>query len=111
MNLDDELLQDAEDSVQAVAFIRNYLPQELKEKFTDDDLYYMLDVLLECYTETDVLDVEPDADGYADIDLERIVDYVVRKAKKEQMGPYEPDDVLLVVQAEMDYSEQVAEED
>jgi preprotein translocase subunit SecA len=33
-----------------------------------------------------------------------------KKAKKEDMGSYEHDDILFVVQAEMDYSEQQAEE-
>ena len=32
-----------------IEFIRNYLPQELKEKFSDDELYYFLDVIIENY--------------------------------------------------------------
>jgi hypothetical protein len=39
------------------------------------------------------------------------VDYVIQKAKKEQMGEYEHDDILFIVQAESDYSEQLDEED
>ena len=35
---DDFLLEDAADE-KTVAFIKNYLPQELKEKFEDDELY------------------------------------------------------------------------
>ena len=40
MNFEDELLQDAEDDRLTVEFIKNYLPQELKEKFSDEQLYY-----------------------------------------------------------------------
>ena len=40
MNLDEELLKDAEDDQLTIEFIKRYLPQEVKEKFTEEDLYY-----------------------------------------------------------------------
>lgn len=110
MNIDDELFLDAEDDAREVEFIHNYLPQELKEKFTEDELYYFLDVIIDYYTESDVFSEEPDQDGYVEIDLDKVVDYVIRKAKKENMGDYEHDDILFVVQAELAYSEQAEEE-
>ena len=36
MNKDDDFLLEDADDEKTVEFIRNYLPQELKEKFTDD---------------------------------------------------------------------------
>ena len=42
--IDDELLNEAEEDAREIEFIRNYLPLELKEKFSDDELYYFLDV-------------------------------------------------------------------
>ena len=41
---DDFLLADADDE-KTIEFIKNYLPQELKEKFSDDELYYFLDLI------------------------------------------------------------------
>ena len=49
---DDFLLEDADDE-KTVEFIKNYLPQELKEKFEDDELYYFLDLIAEYYSEYD----------------------------------------------------------
>ena len=46
-SLEQELLQDAEDDARTVEFIKNYLPQEVKDKFTDEELYYFLDVIVE----------------------------------------------------------------
>jgi hypothetical protein len=109
-NIDNELLQDAEDDARAIEFIQNYLPQELKEKFTEDELYYFLDLIIEYYATNDVFNAEPDADGYIEIDLDEIVDFIIKKAKKEQMGEYEHDDILFVVQAELEYSESLEEE-
>ena len=41
---EDFLLADADDE-KTIEFIKNYLPQELKEKFSDDELYYFLDLI------------------------------------------------------------------
>ena len=68
--IDDEILMDAEEDAREIEFIRNYLPQELKEKFSDDELYYFLDVIIEYYTTSGVFDAQPDKDGYVDIDLD-----------------------------------------
>ncbi len=108
--IDDEIMLEAEEDAREIEFIRNQLPQELKEKFSDDELYYFLDVIIDYYATSDIFDAQPDKDGYIDIDLDKVVNHVVKKAKKEQMGSYDPDEILLVVQAELDYSESLEEE-
>ena len=109
--IDDELLNEAEEDAREIEFIRNYLPLELKEKFSDDELYYFLDVIIDYYMSSDILNKEPDKDGYVEIDLDEVTDFVDAKAKKEKMGEYEHEDILLVVQAEIEYSEQIEEEE
>lgn len=84
---------------------KNYLPQELKEKFSDDELYYFLDLIDEYYVESGILDAQPDTDGYIEVDLEKVVDYVVKEAKKDEMGEYDPEEILFVVQGEMEYGD------
>ncbi len=110
-NFDDELLKDAEDDARAIAYIYNYLPMELKEKFTEDELYYFLDVIIEYYTTSEVFNAEEDEDGYVEIDLDEVVNYIIKKAKKDPFGEYEHDDILFVVQGELAYSESVADEE
>ena len=108
--MEDDFLLDAEDDVKAVEFIKNYLPQDLKDKFTDEDLYYILDLIAEYYTSSECLEAEPDEEGYIDIDLDEIVKYIVKEAKKDGMGPFEADDVFFVVQGEMEYADTLDEE-
>lgn len=103
--IDDELMLEAQESAAAVAFIRNALPQELKEKFTDDDLYYILDVEVDYMANSGVLDAEPDAEGYIDIDLEQVAQHIAKTATKEGQGSYDPEDLLLVLEAEDQYME------
>ena len=87
-SLEQELLQDAEDDARTVEFIKNYLPQEVKDKFTDEELYYFLDVIVEYYANSGILDAAPDKDGYIEIDQDKIVDYVISQARKDKMGDF-----------------------
>ncbi len=102
--LDDEL-----DDEKTIAFIKSYLPQELKDRFTDDDFYYFLDLMDEYYTSSGVLEEQPDEDGYIDIDLDKVVDYIIKEAKKDGQGEFEHDEILFVVQAEMEYGESLGD--
>ena len=70
MNLDEELLKDAEDDQLTVEYIKRYLPQDIKEKFTEDDLYYFLDVLVEYYATSGILDVNHHQDGKIEMETE-----------------------------------------
>ena len=103
MGLEDDFLVEDEGDEKTIEFIRNYLPQELKDKFSEDELYYFLDLIDEYYSESGILDAQPDADGYVDIDLEQVVEYIVQEAKKDEVGEYDPEEILFVVQGEMEY--------
>lgn len=50
MGMEDDFLLEDEDDQKTIEFIKNYLPQDLKDKFTEDDLYYILDVIVDYYT-------------------------------------------------------------
>ena len=45
MRQDDDFLQDDLDDEKTIEFIKNYLPQDLKNKFTDDEFYFFLDLI------------------------------------------------------------------
>lgn len=98
---------DAEDDRKTVEFIQSYLPQELKDKFTEEDLYYFLDVIGEYYV--DLLEKAGD-DEDIDIDVEEVAKYVAKQAKKDKMGDFDADDLRWVVDGELEYGEQAAQE-
>lgn len=104
-SLDDELLQDAEDDARAVAFIQQQLPQELKEKFSEEQLYYFLDLIADYYATSGVLDATPDKDGYVDVDIEKMATELSNQAAKEKMGVFTPEEISFVIEAEMDFAE------
>ncbi|NDV66467.1 hypothetical protein [Bacteroides sp. 224] len=107
---EDFLLNDADDE-KTIEYIKNYLPQELKEKFTNDEFCYFLDLMDEYYAESGILDAEPDEEGYVNLDLEQVVEYIVNEAKKDEMGEYDPEEILFIVQGEMEYGNSLGQID
>jgi len=99
---DDLFMYDDEESIK---FIRNYLPQEMKEKFTDDDLAYIVDLIYEYYDESGVFDA--DDDQAIDIDEDALVSFVVKQAKKDKVGAYTADEVMFIVRGELEYCESI----
>lgn len=110
MSFEDELLQDAEDDARAVEYIQNYLPQDLKERFSEEELYYFLDVIVDYYANSGILDAEPDEEGCIDIDIDAISQHLAKQAKKDKMGEYDPEDLRWIVEGEMEYGESLDEE-
>src|SRR5574344_876399 len=103
-----DILDNADDE-KCVEYIKNYLPQDLKGRFTDDQLYYFLDVIDDYYVSSGVLDAKPDKDGYVSIDLDAVTDFVVKEAKKDKVGEFSRDDIFFVVQGEMEYGDSIDE--
>ena len=104
---EDELLQDAEDDARTIEYIKNYLPQDLKDKFSDEELYYFLDVIGEYYVE--LIDASKNEDDI-DIDIDTVATYIAKQAKKDKMGEYDSEDLRWVVDGELEYGESIEEE-
>jgi hypothetical protein len=101
--LDEELRMDAEEDASEADFILSQLPSDLKERFTKEEILRLMDLIVEYYYESGVLDLDDDE---IEIDLEQVADAICKKAKKEGLGDYQADEVFFVVQADLDYQEQ-----
>lgn len=90
------------DEEDAVAYIRNYLPQELKSKFSDDDLNYIIDLIYEYYEREGLLN---DDEEEVDVDLDDLTAFVVKNAMKDKVGVYKDEEVRFIVDGEIGYCE------
>lgn len=97
---EDDLLEYDEDA--AVQFIRNQLPQELKAKFSDDDLNYIVDLIYEYYESKGYLSEEAE-EVEVEVDLDDLTAFVVKNAKKDKVGQYTDDEIRFIVDGEIAY--------
>ena len=74
-------------------------------------MYYFLDLIDEYYSESGILDAQHDKDGYINIEMEEVVANIVKEAKKDEIGEYDPEEVLFVVQGEMEYGNSLGQVD
>jgi len=106
-----DFFDDKIDEEQTILFIKGYIPQELQQKYDDDTLTYIIDLIDEYYVESGILESNPDANGFVELDLEKVAKYVVEESKKDPMQKdLVEDEVLLIVQAELEYSDQLSQE-
>jgi len=92
------------DEDEAVKFIQNFLPQELKDKFSNDELNYIIDLVYEFYEEKGYLDEDKSDDELeVEIDEDELIAFVVKQAKKDKVGKFEPEDIMFIVQGELAY--------
>jgi len=88
------------DDEAAVEFIRRTIPDELKEKFSDDDVYYILDVICDFYDARDFL-----SDDDEEKEERELVQYIIAQARKDKIGEYTDDEIRIVLAAESAYTD------
>ena len=101
---DDLLIYDEDDSVK---FIQNFLPQDMKGKFSNDDINYIVDLIYDFYESKGFLNEDPDKDGDVEIDEDDLISYVIKNAKKDGVGKFEPEEISFIVQGELEYCESI----
>ncbi|MDR2680449.1 MAG: hypothetical protein LBC47_06520 [Tannerella sp.] len=92
------------DDEEAVKFIKDSLPEEVKGKLSDDDIIYIIDLIYDFYDSMELFE-EGDDDRDVEINEDEVVSYVVKNALSDGIGRYDTNDISLVVKGEMDYCE------
>lgn len=100
MQNDEFNIEDLDDE-KTIAYIREHLPQDLKDRFSDDEFYYFLDTIYDYYDKSGILDSN---DEYIDIDINKIAEFIVKEAKKDGVGEYSPEEIFFIVEGELAYN-------
>ena len=97
----DEFSMEDLDDEKTIAYIKERLPQELKEKFSDDVFYYFLDTIYDYYDKSGILDSDSE---YIDIDINEIAEFIAKEAKKNNIGDFDPEELYFIVEGELAYN-------
>ena len=105
-SLDEEIRLDEEENRRELAFIRTQLPSDVKKFYSDKDILYMMDLIVDYYYTSGILESKEDE---VEIDLEEVAGYVCKRAKDEGFcSSFNPEEVFFIVQADLDFREQNA---
>jgi hypothetical protein len=105
-SLDEEIRLDEEENRRELAFIRTQLPLDVKKFYSDKDILYMMDLIVDYYYTSGILESKEDE---VEIDLEEVAGYVCKRAKDEGFcSSFNPAEVFFIVQADLDFQEQNA---
>lgn len=88
------------DEEAAVNFIRNYLPQEMKDAFPEDTIYYLLDTICDFYEKNDYLD-EDDREK----EERELTDYMISQSREDEIGTFSREEMILFLKAEEAYTD------
>lgn len=95
------------DEDDAVKFIQNYLPQELKGKFSDDEINYIIDIIYEFYEDKGLLNESSSDDEIIDINEDELTEFVLKNTKKDKLKEFSADEITFIIQGELAYCESI----
>lgn len=87
------------DENDAIEFIRNYIPENIKNKYSDNDILLLMDTMYDFFDEEDDDEDLIEDEAY----LNRIVNYVKKGIRKDPDNNIEMDDVKHLVMGEIEY--------
>ena len=97
----DELM--AYDEEQAVKFIRSFIPENIRDKYTDDEILLVIDIIWDYYESKGLLEVSADADEEDETDVEALSAYVGKELKKDGEVVMDGSEINQIVKGELAY--------
>lgn len=98
------------DEIKAINAMRAALPADCANAYDDDELLNLVDMIWDYYEQNGLLDIDFDDDD-SDSDtnlLQELVDYAKRMIKKDKGATLNTDHLPILIQAELDYEDSLA---
>ncbi|MGL4412462.1 MAG: hypothetical protein ACRCZM_09295 [Bacteroidales bacterium] len=104
MNKNEELY--LYDNEQSLRFIRNYLPKEISVKYSDDDIYYVIDLL---YKYKGICTQEEDYNEEVNLELDEVqlTEFVISQAKEEKKVTFVDSEIIHIIRGELMYDQSI----
>ena len=103
--MNEELELKEYDENEAIKHIVNYLHIDIKEKYADDDILLVIDIIFEYYDKNGFFDIDAGVDDEENIDVDDLISFVKKQLRKDPDNVVDPDDVQSIVLGELDYEE------
>lgn len=101
MNNENEFI-DA-DEQECVSYIQNHLPAEYADKITDDDIYFVLDLIDYYQYEMNLADEENDTINEASIAEDDMLNFIMAEVKRDKEVNLSEEQVAEILNCEYDF--------
>ena len=99
------------DENDAISFIRNYVPNAIKNKYSDDDILLLIDTMFDYFEKGDEDEILYDDDVVDENNINEIVNYVKKNLRKDPDNQIEVDDIKYLVEGELEYENTLEDEE
>lgn len=95
------------DEDKAIEFIRKMLPADVSMKFSDDEILYVIDIIWDWYEKNGYLKIDAGVTDDEILDVDKLTAYVRKEVARDKEMMMDPQDLDLVVKAELEYEESI----
>ncbi len=102
------------DENEAIKFIRDYMPENIRDNYTDDEILNILDMIWDYYEDNGYLEIpadDSDDDTGASPAADDLMKYVKKMLAKDKLAVVDTDDVHYIVEGELAYEKAIGLED
>lgn len=102
--MEDELKFDEDN---AIKFIREYIPESVSEKYDDDEILFIIDVIWDWYERNGYLTLDAGVTEEENLDVAKLTAYVRKEVANDKELIMDPEDIGKIVEAELKYEESI----
>lgn len=93
------------DEDDAVKFIRAFLPEEIRPKYTDDEILLVIDTIWDYYESKGLTSLNNIETEDEELDVKALTEYVERELKKDDEIIMDHADLPFIIKGELEYEE------
>lgn len=99
------------DEDRAIAFIRNFVGDEISEQYSDDEILYVIDVIWDYYERKGFTSLNAKLTEDEMLDEDDMLAYVKKELASDQEILMDPADLGKIVKGELEYEESLEDAD
>lgn len=89
------------DEDESVKFIRESLPEDMREELSDDEINYIVDLVYEFYEEKGFFEEDDESD--IEIDEDELIEFAIKNARKDKISNFTDEQIESVIAGELAY--------
>ena len=98
------------DETAAIAHIRSSLSTESSQAYSDGEILNVIDMIWDFYEDSGLLEVNIDVNDDTDLDMDALTAYVKKAVAKDRRSPIKPEDIPVIIAAEIEFESAMSDD-